>query len=394
MKRAMLICPRCRYAEYADARLVGKKFFCPSCGNLALVVDQENLKKIDLSKLNIKKRNSSDPRDSKFIVNDEEEYQSDVRPDYRERILNEIENNANREDAPSSAGSEQPVQETDRYASLFVVRIFNSIYDNLRESTSPAGVTGAVGGAVRFSQYIISLVALFLMGAGCILGVRLSTPELVLMPVLLSLAMFLGQYVSIKSLNMIDMLQDKGVRSFSSESMFRINAVICLVAIVSFAIFTIHHTLDFTPITLGFFHIDNVFVFVLTTFLIFALLFFLLLVFLYPRELLGTEINPRATAAEECLSLFSINIRALLRITPLIYFVGCIALGTDVLVDFGSVILGKTPLETEHPFIEDQTLRLFFFNLYMPLLVYYFSLFCYFLIDLLSAILKNGLGKQ
>ncbi|MCR4666379.1 MAG: hypothetical protein K5657_03695 [Desulfovibrio sp.] len=390
MKDAMLICARCRHAEYVSSKFVGKKFFCHNCGNLAVVVDSENLKKIDLSKLNITVDESDD---KKFIVNDDEhadsrEVKEALSQKYKQMIINEISNT----NEPAEEIDKNIEEEHDKYENIMVLRLFNSIYEYIHKHTNPDKIDNVIYSCVRFSQHIISLVAVLLVVVGAVIGYRSEDYQSVLLPWFLSALMLIAQYISINSIELTDKLEKTTIHYFSSELIFRKNAMfIVLFMMVIFSFFSIY-SFTFKPIDLYFFQINSVYSLFLTTILLCFVLYFFLIVFVHPQELLNMEENKYVNPSEEFLNICSLSIKSIIKISPIIYFSGCLHIGILLFWDFGNILLDSSIVT--HSFLKNKTLTLFYITIFLPLLFYYFSLVSRFLIEMFSVLIKHSKGRE
>ena len=390
MDNALLICPRCRHAEYVSAKFVGKKFFCHQCGNLAVVVDAENLKKFDLNKLNIKIDDSKS--DHKYIVTEDDSSMeaNDVKEalssKYKEMIINEINNNSTAEpkaETPEVPETEQP----SKYQDLLVCKVFNSFYEFLQKHTRSEDFNDITSFCIRCSQYIIILVTSFLFISGCVFGYRSKSFDIAFLPCSLAILTCMAQYISIISFDLIDRLEAKSIKYFTTEVIFKANAFFIFFAIFCVLFAAIGYAIHFTPLSLAFYDINTAYNLLMTALLVVMVLWFLLMLFVHPDKLLGMEINIKSTISEDFLNLVSLDIKALLKICPIMYFGGCLHVGTIILYDLGLLLVD--PEIHNYNFLESKPLRVFYLNLFLPLLFYSIAIVSFFVIDVCASVIKR-----
>ncbi|MBR3663499.1 MAG: hypothetical protein IKN64_02450 [Desulfovibrio sp.] len=387
MDNALLICPRCRHAEHVSAKFVGKKFFCHQCGNLAVVVDAENLKKFDLNKLNIKI--SDTQSDSKYIVKEDDNIEANEAKDaisnkYKEMIINEINNNNSEQKVEEKVPeAEQP----SKYQDLLVCKIFNSFYDFIKGHTRAEDFNDVTAFCIRCSQYIIILVTSFLFISGCVFGYRARSFQTAFLPCSLALLMCMAQYISIISFDLIDRLEEKCIKYFTTEVIFKANAFFIFFSIFCVVFSSVGYALSFKPLSFAFFDINTAYNLLMTALLAVLALWFWLMIFVHPHELLGLEINIKSTISEDFLNFVSLNIRSLLRICPILYFCGCLHVGTITLYDLGLLLVD--PSVRSYPFLESKPLQVFYLNLFLPLAFYTVAIVSFFVIDVCSGVIKR-----
>ncbi|MCR5813092.1 MAG: hypothetical protein K6G15_01180 [Desulfovibrio sp.] len=389
MEDALLICPRCRHAEYVSPKFVGKKFFCHQCGNLAVVVDAENLKKFNLDKLNIKIDDSK--ADHKYIVNEDDSTieANDVKEalsnKYKEMIINEINNNSSepKEEEPELPETEQP----SKYQDLLVCKVFNSFYDFLQNHTRAEDFNDVSSFCIRCSQYIIILVTSFLFISGCVFGFRSKSFDIAFLPCCLAILMCMAQYISIISFDLIDRLETKSIKFFTTEVIFKANAFFIIFAIFCIIFLAIGYAIHFTPLSLPLCDINTAYNLLMTSLLVVMLFWFLLMIFVHPHELLGLEIDIKSTISEDFLNLVSLDIKSLLKICPIIYFCGCLHMGTIALYDLGLLLVD--PEVQNYAFLESKPLRVFYLNLFLPLVFYSVAIVAFFVIDVCAGVIRR-----
>ena len=386
MNNAMLICPRCRNAEYVSAKFVGKKFFCHKCGNLAVVVDSENLKKFDLKKLNIKVEN--EVKNQKYIINEEEnpsgsEVKEVLGIKYKESILSESSNTNEQESAPKVVENKpEVVENTFDYSNVFIYRFIDTIYKSLQKITTSQGAEDLNSFCVRVCQFLLHFLSLFIIIAGLVFSIRSRDYEQLMYALGISIFIFLSQYFSINCLELLHKLKTKIFKNYTSDLTFKTFFAVALVLLSSMLCFVLTRATNFTPVDFGFFTIETEYSLLMAGLLMCFVLWSLIACYLHPDELLFLKKVDNQRAASEFLSTITIFLTSILRATPVLCFSCIFYVGTLFIYDCGSDLVNQKTLK--YNFFENKEFLLICFFIYFPLLVYYTSFIFFFLIDLIS----------
>ena len=390
MNNAMLICPRCRNAEYISAKFVGKKFFCHKCGNLAVVVDSENLKKFDLQKLNIKIED--DVKEHKYIVSEEEpNTDADAREalskKYKETIINELNSNTDNDSLVERPERKEEEKKVFPFENAFVYRVFNNMYTYLRNNTNPANVNDVISFGIRASQYLLLFLSIFLFIASCIFAWRSANYTINLAPLGVSVFLFTAQYLSINSLELMEKIEEKIFNKYSSDVVLKSFFILSLVTILTVAFWTIDYAVRFEPIDFGFFTINSGYSLFIAAVLAIFVLWILIMCYVHPNELLHLHTMENERVSIEFLSACVIFLSSLMRIMPVFFFASALYISGLLIYDCGLKIFDHKVLT--YTFIENKMVWCIVILLFIPLILYYFSLLCYFLIDLCNLFINK-----
>jgi hypothetical protein len=358
MSTGKLVCGQCGHEQPIDSRYKGQWFACPACGKAAMVIVPED---------------------------------ADRAPMFQP--LMPVPRHGEKQTAAATAAASardglSKIYSAGRSNPLIVTTGIDALLSRLRLLLIPAIYNRQSSFLVNLAQYIILVMTVITLITGCILAIRINQPVLVLGGFLAAALVLFLQYVACKFLEMIEAVHRGSVLNFSGPGIFHI----CSAGILFMSVFGFFaciaslfggasNLLPLDAASLGP-ALWGGYVVMLLYF------YFVLHLFLHPEELLGVQFSEKTTGGEDFLSLAALGIKVGLKLTPVLFGLGCLISGLFLLHSAGMAIFNENALSSLNNALA--SLSSFVMVLCLPAIVYLVSILMYFMIDFALAVFRTA----